>query len=257
MRSEMCSLHLTHPSAHTWSSGQPTVQRPGSGRGLPVGAGIRTHNLGLPRVSSPTLYPLGQRLPTRPHSCTSSRIDVINCDRFLRSAKFNEYRSSHKMWLLADTDLRPIDRSIPTPHTASNWSAWLSSQKEASSKDDAQESSLLKTSRLRSWITGTMSCGLIRLRYIYLVQMVSSVCGGNQVRSTKTIVSCLQSSMVMGVSWSLGSYSSLREPSEPILPIRRIRKLRRAPETPGGPLTLKYFFWIVFEFGKWLWKHKW
>ncbi len=63
MRSEMCSLHLTHPSVHTWSSGQPTVQRPGSSRGLPVGAGIRTHNLGLPRVSSPTLYLLGQRLP--------------------------------------------------------------------------------------------------------------------------------------------------------------------------------------------------
>ncbi len=63
MRSEMCSLHLTHPSVHTWSSGQPTVQRPGSSRGLPVGAGIWTHNLGLPRVSSPTLYPLGQRLP--------------------------------------------------------------------------------------------------------------------------------------------------------------------------------------------------
>ncbi len=59
----MCSLHLTHPSVHTWSSGQPTVQRPGSSRGLPVGAGIRTHNLGLPRVSSPTLYPLGQRAP--------------------------------------------------------------------------------------------------------------------------------------------------------------------------------------------------
>ncbi len=62
MRSEMCSLHLTHPSVHTWSSGQPTVQRPGSSRGLPAGAGIRTHNLGLPRVSSPTLYP-GQWLP--------------------------------------------------------------------------------------------------------------------------------------------------------------------------------------------------
>ncbi len=59
----MCSLHLTQPSVHTWSSGQPTVQRPGSRRGLPVGAGIRTHNLGLPQVSSPTLYPLGQRLP--------------------------------------------------------------------------------------------------------------------------------------------------------------------------------------------------
>ncbi len=41
MRSEMCSLHLTHPSVHTWSSGQPTVQRPGSSRGLPVGAGIQ------------------------------------------------------------------------------------------------------------------------------------------------------------------------------------------------------------------------
>ncbi len=27
-----------------------------------------------------------------------------------------------------------------TPHTATNWSAWLSPQKEASSKDDAQES---------------------------------------------------------------------------------------------------------------------
>ncbi len=40
MRSEMCSLHLTHPSVHTWSSGQPTVQRPGSSHGLPVGAGI-------------------------------------------------------------------------------------------------------------------------------------------------------------------------------------------------------------------------
>ncbi len=49
----MCSLHLTHPS-----SGQPGEQS-----WIPAGAGIRTHNLGLPRVSSPTLYPLGQRLP--------------------------------------------------------------------------------------------------------------------------------------------------------------------------------------------------
>ncbi len=52
---------------------------------------------------------------------------------------------------------------------------------------------------------------------------MASVCGGNQVRSTKTSVSCLQSSMVVGVSWSgaawvllaLGSYSSLREPRMP------------------------------------------
>ncbi len=44
----------------TRSSGQPTVQRPGSSHGLPAGVGIQTHNLGLPWVSSPTLYPLGQ-----------------------------------------------------------------------------------------------------------------------------------------------------------------------------------------------------
>ncbi len=31
--------------------------------------------------------------------------------------------------------------SAHMPHTASNWSAWLSSQKEASSKDDTQVSS--------------------------------------------------------------------------------------------------------------------
>ncbi len=50
------------------------------------------------------------------------------------------------------------------------------------------------------------------------------MCSGNQVRSTKTSVSCLQSSMVVGVSWSgatwvlpaLGSDSSLREPWMPI-----------------------------------------
>ncbi len=30
----MCSLHLTHPSAHTWSSGQPTLRRPGSSWGI-------------------------------------------------------------------------------------------------------------------------------------------------------------------------------------------------------------------------------
>ncbi len=53
--------------------------------------------------------------------------------------------------------------------------------------------------------------------------MVSSLCGGNQVRITQTSVSCLQSSMVVGVSWSraawvlpaLGSNSSLREPWMP------------------------------------------
>ncbi len=61
----MCSLHLTHPSAHTWNSGQPTVQRPGSNHGPPAGAWIRTHNLGLSLVSSATLYPLGHDCPAR------------------------------------------------------------------------------------------------------------------------------------------------------------------------------------------------
>ncbi len=51
-----------------------------------------------------------------------------------------------------------------TPHTASNWSAWLSFQKEASSKDDAQESQQTVCWRLRTWITGTISCGLMRPR---------------------------------------------------------------------------------------------
>ncbi len=39
---------------------------------------------------------------------------------------------------------------------------------------------------------------------------------------------------------------------EPILPIRRIRTLRRAPETPGGPLALKYVLILVlfFNFGQ-------
>ncbi len=37
-------------------------------------------------------------------------------------------------------EAQPVQCSDHTPHTASNWSALLSSQKDASSKDDAQES---------------------------------------------------------------------------------------------------------------------
>ncbi len=67
----MCSAF--NPSK--WSSGQPTLRRWGAvgGSVLAKGltsvvdtsarAGIRTHNLGLPQVSSPTLYPLGHELP--------------------------------------------------------------------------------------------------------------------------------------------------------------------------------------------------
>ncbi len=53
-----------------------------------------------------------------------------------------------------------------TPHTASNWSAWLSSQKEASSKDDAQESpqTVAKDKQTKDMDYWTMSCGLMRSR---------------------------------------------------------------------------------------------
>ncbi len=36
--------------------------------------------------------------------------------------------------------VQPVSAQTILPHTASNWSAWMSSQKEAASKDDAQES---------------------------------------------------------------------------------------------------------------------
>ncbi len=45
--------------------------------------------------------------------------------------------------------------------------------------------SLLKTTWPRAWITGTMSCGLMSLRYTCLTRMVSSMCGDALVRSTK------------------------------------------------------------------------
>ncbi len=63
----MCSLHLTHPSGaggsqHCSARGAVGGSVPWSrvqSWTLPARAGIRTHNLGLPWVSSPTLYPLG------------------------------------------------------------------------------------------------------------------------------------------------------------------------------------------------------
>ena len=79
--------------------------------------------------------------------------------------------------------------------------------------------SLLNTCQQSTWITGTMSYGLMKWRLICLVPMASSMCGVDQVGSTKISVSCLQSSMVVGMSWSgaawvlqvLESYISLRE----------------------------------------------
>ena len=66
--------------------------------------------------------------------------------------------------------------------------------------------SLLKTCQHSTWITGTMSYGLMRWRLICLVLMASSMCGGDQERSTKISVSCLQSSMVVGMSWSKAAW---------------------------------------------------
>ncbi len=78
MRSEMCSLHLTHPSAHTPGAvGSRLCGAQGAVFGvsvpcprvspqswtLPARAGIQTHNLGLLQVSSPTLFPLGHDCP--------------------------------------------------------------------------------------------------------------------------------------------------------------------------------------------------
>ena len=60
--------------------------------------------------------------------------------------------------------------------------------------------SLLKTCQQSTWITGTMSYGLMRWRLICLVPMASSMCGCDRVRSTKISVSCLQLSMVVGMS---------------------------------------------------------
>ena len=70
--------------------------------------------------------------------------------------------------------------------------------------------SLLKTCQQSTWITGTMSYGLMRWRLIYLVPMASSTCGGDQVRRTKISVSCLHSSMVVGMSWSGGGLECCR-----------------------------------------------
>ncbi len=84
MSSEMCSLHLTHPSGAVGSrlcsvrgavgGSVPCSRVSPQSWTLPAGPGIRTHNLGLPRVSSPTLYPLGQTLIS--NSAQNSRLPL-------------------------------------------------------------------------------------------------------------------------------------------------------------------------------------
>ena len=63
--------------------------------------------------------------------------------------------------------------------------------------------SLLKMCQQSTWITGTMSYGLMRWRLICLVSMTSSMCGGKQVRSTNISVPCLQSSILVFICWNM------------------------------------------------------
>ena len=88
--------------------------------------------------------------------------------------------------------------------------------------------SFVKTCQQSTWITGTMSYGQMRWKSICLVPMASSMCGGDQERSTKISVSCLQSSMVVRMSWSgaermlkvLERYISLRETWTPTCTVK-------------------------------------
>ena len=124
--------------------------------------------------------------------------------------------------------------------------------------------SLMKTCQQSTWITGTMSYGLMRWRLICLVPMVSSTCGSDQVRSTKISMSCLQLSMVVGMSWSgaawvlqvLESYISLRETWTPSCTVKycsrawsppsknwvagQCSSMTMTPNTPPRPLL----YWI-------------
>ncbi len=82
MRSEMCSLHLTHPSGavgsrHCSAQGAvggsvPCSRVSPQSWTLPARARIRTHNLGLPRVSSPMLYPLGHGHWNQAENCAGA-----------------------------------------------------------------------------------------------------------------------------------------------------------------------------------------
>ncbi len=94
----MCSLHLTHPSAHTpgvvgsrhcgargaVGGSVPCPRVSSQSCTLPARAGIRTHNLGLPRVSSPTLYPLGHDCPPLQVFCMAWRDSTLTYRKALK-----------------------------------------------------------------------------------------------------------------------------------------------------------------------------
>ena len=97
--------------------------------------------------------------------------------------------------------------------------------------------SLLKTCQQSTWITGTLTYDLMTWRLICLVPMASSMCGGDQVRSTK--LSAL--SMVVGMSWSgaawvlqvLESYISLRETWTPTCTVKYCSRAWSLPPETG------------------------
>ncbi len=76
---------------HTWSSGQPTLRRPGSSWGF--GALLKgltsvvdnscwsRDSNPQPRVTSPTLYPLEQWLPPQRHDCPLSATTALSAPR--------------------------------------------------------------------------------------------------------------------------------------------------------------------------------
>ena len=88
--------------------------------------------------------------------------------------------------------------------------------------------SFLKTCQQSACITGTRSYSLIKWRLVCLVPMASSMCVGDQARKTKISVSCLQSSIVVGMPWSgaawvlqvLERYISLRETWTPTCTVK-------------------------------------
>ena len=124
--------------------------------------------------------------------------------------------------------------------------------------------SFLKTCQQSTWIIGTMSYSLVRWRLICLVPITSSMCCGDQVRSTKISVSCLQSSMVVRMSWSgaawvlqvLESYISLRETWIPTCTVKYCCREWSAPsrdwvtgqcssmtKTPNTPPKRPLLYW--------------
>ncbi len=105
-----------------------------------------------------------------------------------------------------------------TPHTATSRFAWPSSQKEASWLTKKPANSLLKTTWPRTWITGTMPCGLMSLRALFDSDGVQHVWRrpGEEYQENCTLPT-VKRGVVTSWSWAawlllvLGSCGTLRE----------------------------------------------